>query len=265
MVREAHKMLFSSVVKGWFHDSRTNVIDDMCWGDWMETKPHYMTEVAHKVRKGDIWNLTEQDFRNASDSLWENIFKNFEYCGIYRFAYDNYSWCMDNIETCVYHTGMADRVMDNAIGLAMNAFEVVSTVRQMDHHCDPEEKILSDIGLVIEKVVGNMSTIKGFKGNWDPKSSYEKLSFHEMHMNIRDLKHATKRPHQECPIKTLMKRVTGDEHPFETIHQYAKQFEHTFHPHFPTISFPSRHHEKRESYKRTETITWGGYAMPHLF
>lgn len=180
LARQIHRTAFTSIIKGWFHDSRTNVLDDKCFGDWMEPAHKTMHDVAHKVMTGDIWNLTEQEFRDSSDGLWDHLFRNFEYCGIYRFAYDNYSWCMDNIETCAYHTGIADRVMDNSIGLAMNTFDIVRTYNQI-HHCDSEEKMLSDVGLIVEKVIHNMSTIKGFKGTWDPESQYEKLSFHEMH------------------------------------------------------------------------------------
>lgn len=217
-VRKAHRVAINSAIKGWYHDSNDYMVNEKCFGDWMDVEFKKLSTVGHKLAKGDIWGVHHKELKDATNSIWDMIFNNIDNCDIFRFVYNNYTWCYDNIETCTYHTGVAQRVIDHGFEIAGNAFQLFHMINE-DDQCDTDEQTLGKIGLVVEKVASTISDLEGFQGKWDKTSHFEKLTFHEMHHNIRHKKHQTPRPHEECPVKTLYHHFFGDFNPIKEIEQ----------------------------------------------
>lgn len=57
LMKRFHYILHNSVIKGAYHKDG-HVIDDKCYGDWMdETRPQLDTTFI-KIKHGDIWGIS---------------------------------------------------------------------------------------------------------------------------------------------------------------------------------------------------------------
>ena len=68
-----------------------------------------------------------------------------------------------------------------------------------DSMCYTDEQMIEEITTYIHSFASIGSTIIGFEGKWDPENKdYEKLTFKEMHHNLRELHKSL--PHGKCPV-----------------------------------------------------------------
>lgn len=163
-----------------------------------------------KFHNEGVWNVSHQEIKDATSNMWDMLLDNIEYCDGYRFIYNNYEWCMDNMETCKFHQGIATRIIEHGFELIGNALQISHTWGT-DSTCYEDSQMLNKIGLISEGITKNISTVVGFEGTWDRTAEMEHLSFHQMHKNIKEKKKHTPRPHEECPIKTIMEYFFGPE------------------------------------------------------
>jgi len=210
--RKAGYAVHNSWVKGTTNDPRTHPIDEKCFGDWMDPMWAHNWDVVNRLGHGDIWGVHHEDLKQLTSNIWDMIFDNVKYCDVYRLIYDRYSWCLDNIETCKFQKGMVKNVYDNVFPLAgdaMNLWNIVMT----DDGCYSDEKLIGEIADAT-KIVGKMvATLFDYHGKYEHNSHFEKLSFHEMHHNIKSAERATGLKRQ-CPVKALFHMI---EEEFETV------------------------------------------------
>lgn len=235
---KASHTFVNSLVKGWYHDSRTEVLGEQCYGDWMHEAAKPIHSLFHKMHGGDIFNLSIEDAEGASDALWGMIFRNVQECGDYKRIHNYYSWCMDNIEVCKFHQGVADRIIDNQWEILADLFQVVHNAFKMNK-CDNTEEHLAHVGLITQHTFSIMSTIHGFQGQYNRDEEVtEVLSFHEMHQNVKAKMAETPRKHEQCPIKTLWHYYLGDFNPIGDFVHEVKDIKNALMP------MHHRHHAK---------------------
>ena len=116
--RKSAYAIHNSWVKGTTSDPKAHVIDEKCFGDWMDPMWAHNWDVASRLMQGDIWGVHHEDLKNFTNNMWDMIFENIKYCDVYRLMYEHYNWCMDNIETCKFHQGIWTNMSDNVFPLA---------------------------------------------------------------------------------------------------------------------------------------------------
>ena len=209
-MQDIHRTMVNSLYKGIFHDARSEMVTDKCFGSWMSEKVDKLHEYGHKLHAQGIWGLTHDEIKDGSNIIWDLALDNIDDCEIYRFIYTKYSWCMDNIEMCVYHTGLANRLLDNGFLIATQAWSAWHNFNHQDK-CETDVQMIGRVGRVVEEVAGIYSTVKGIDSHWSLSAPVEKLSLRQMWHNIMEKKSQTPRPHEECPFKTLFKSLFGSD------------------------------------------------------
>merc|ERR550514_577657 len=97
-LRHSAQTLHNSFVKGIYHDSHHYPVDSKCWGDWMDAQHTQNVALFNKLFvQGDVWGVSHEELKQASDNIWESFFTNIDSCGEYKIVYDYYMWCSDNI------------------------------------------------------------------------------------------------------------------------------------------------------------------------
>lgn len=159
--------VLNSLVKGIYHDQREAILDDKCFGNWMDVKYKAIGNVFHKIHhtEGGIWGLERQDIKDSSNAAWDLFLDNIDHCGAYKFIYNYYSWCFDNMDTCWYNSGIANRVLDNGFTLMSDTYRVFHAYNH-NGDCDSDEQTLAKVGLISETIGSGLSTVKGFEGQW---------------------------------------------------------------------------------------------------
>lgn len=110
--------------------------------------------------------------------------------------------------------------------------------------------MLDKIGIMTEGVASSITTLRGFEGTWDRSSKMEHLTFHQMHHNVKELKHNTPRPHEACPIKTIAEHFFGEE-----IVELEKDIKQKLANMMP-FNHPV-HHETHHSIPQMPMMSWG--------
>jgi hypothetical protein len=245
--RKAVRTVLNSAVKGFYHDPRADLLDEKCMGPWVDTKLEQSKDTLGKIWHGDIWGVSHNDLKALTGNFWDILLDNIDDCSIYRMIYNKYEWCMNDIETCVYHKDIGERIIDNGVHLAMNGWEIYKIFSYYDK-CETDEFLLGRIGNATEKIAENISTLKGFEGKWDKNSEYEKLTIREMWHNVVDKKHHTPRPHFECPVKEVFEHFFPNIAPRieKAVHMVGVEIESIFHPHHPHHAPKQVHHHKKD-------------------
>jgi hypothetical protein len=247
-IRKAFHTVLNNGVKGFYHDPRTELLDEKCFGSWVDGKWEANKETMKKIFHGDIWGVSHNDLKELTNNFWDILLDNVDDCDLYRMAYNKYSWCMNDIETCVYHKDIAERIIENGFKLAMNGWEIYKLFTYNDY-CETDEHLLGRIGLSTKLIAENISTVKGFEGTWNRKSEFEKLSIHQMWHNVVEKKHQTPRPHQECPVKTVV------EHFFPSFAPMVEKIEKDVYGIFHHVQHQTNHvktHNKKEHHRKRE-------------
>lgn len=115
--RRAVRTSLNSFIKGWYHDNRESLVEEQCFGNWMDESYKNMYTTGSKLMHGDIWGVHHSELKQATDDLWDMFFRNLDHCGVYRFLFNNYDWCMNNIEECRWHDGLVQRIEDNVFDI----------------------------------------------------------------------------------------------------------------------------------------------------
>lgn len=236
-IQDIHRSVVNSFYKGWFHDARPQLVTDKCFGTWMTEKVDKLNEYGHKIHTQGIWGLSHAEIKDGSDLIWDLALDNIDDCEIYRFIYTEYNWCMDNIEKCVYHTGMIDRVIDNGFFMASQAWGAWHTFNHQDK-CETQIQTIDRVGKIVETVSNIVSTVKGIDSKWNLAAPVEKLSLREMWHNIKEKKHNTPRPHEPCPFKQIYHALFGDLNIFEIVHDMVSGMMHKQRGHQQHMAFP---------------------------
>jgi hypothetical protein len=196
--RVMHREVHNEFIRGWYKDGRKDVTGDKCWGAWMDADKDHFNALFDKAHKGLIWDISHQEIKNAVDEMMDFFFVNLDECAYYHMIYDTYNWCMENPMICMKKKGIMDRIVDNAIPLAGQAINAW-TVFTADSMCYSDEEIISEVTSLVHTWADMHSTIIGFEAKWEPEDkTYEKLTFKEMHHNLRELHHSL--PHGKCPV-----------------------------------------------------------------
>lgn len=227
-MKSTHKTVINSLYKGWFHDARSEMIPDTCFGNWMDTKVDKLHGYFKQLKAGGIWGLSHDEIKEATNTVWDLFLDNADNCEFYRFFYTGYSWCYDNIETCIFHQGMLNNVLDNGFEMAGSAWKLFRAITH-EHQCETDVQTVGRIGQVTEGAASLASTLIGFDSHWSLNTPVEKLSIHQMISNV--VAKARTVPHPECPIKKFFEEIN----PFHNMQPKHHEKEH---------HNQERHHER---------------------
>lgn len=150
-VRQAKRTIWNNVIRGWYGDHRSDLLDEKCMGDWMQPKQEMVHDVMMKFHKKGIWEVSHQEIKDATSNMWDMFLDNIDYCDGYRFIYNNYEWCMNNMETCKFHQGIATRIIEHGFELIGNALQISHTWNT-DSTCYDDKQMLNKIGLISEGI-----------------------------------------------------------------------------------------------------------------
>jgi hypothetical protein len=145
--------------------------------------------------------------------MMDFFFVQLDECGYYHMIYDSYNWCMTNPMVCMKKQGIMDRIVNNGfqiIGDGITAWNMFTD----DSMCYTDEQLIDEITTYVYSFAHIGSTIMGFEGKWDPENKdYEKLTFKEMHHNLRELHHSL--PHGKCPVLSWFEQFFPEMPKFE--------------------------------------------------
>lgn len=206
---------WNAFVKGWYHTSQQMPVDKQCMGDWMDTGKDKMMETVHKLKHGDIWGVSHNDVKEATNDMFDTVFRNLDTCGYYKVYYDNYSYCYNNIGECVFRDGMFDKFINNSFKMAGEAMNLWNFHTELHNapKCISDEEAFENYATMIEDWAKLWVDFWAIDVKWDQYGPMEELSFKEMHHNM---KHAIKEhKHEEnleCPVKKFFEEMV-DENP----------------------------------------------------
>jgi len=98
-VRQLHRTVFEGFYQGWYN-TRATMLPQKCFGDWMDDSSDSIVQVFESLDDGDIWGISHQMLRDSVNDGMDMFFVNIDECQMYRFAYNNYQWCMENPGVC---------------------------------------------------------------------------------------------------------------------------------------------------------------------
>jgi len=193
-MREHMKTIMNSFWKGWYQDSREDLLDEQCLSDWMDPKTEFMGEIAMTLKKDGVFAVTQDQFRESVNDLMDVAYTNYNSCKPYNFIYDKYNWCSNNIGTCVFHEGILDRLQANSMLLASKGIELATTFMQPTQ-CLTDQESLKRTATILEDVGALFSTVVGFEGHYDTDEVVPELSCKEMHEDMKTKIDAYKKEH----------------------------------------------------------------------
>ena len=185
-------------------ENSVNPNDERCMGEWMDGVVQKNIDTMHRLFHGDIWGVSHEDLKEITNSSWDMVFDNIEYCQAYKYMYWGYNWCNDNIEVCKLHQGVAGNVVENAIPIAGEIFKLWN-IMWSDWTCMTDDEILntfvyegSDAVSQIAKMVWNFH--EKIDLSVEPT---EKLTMREMHHNLHNKAKALHMP-KEHPFMEIL-------------------------------------------------------------
>ena len=248
LVRKAGYTIHSSIVKGAYH-KQGHVIDDKCFGNWMEEKRPLIDSTWMKLRHGDIWGVSHDDIKESVSALWDDLFLNMDTCESYHIYYNKYNWCMNNIGDCYY----GDALLEN---IFTHGFDIIGPITNLwnmameDDTCETDTRTLQKLDRAITEVASIWSYLHGFDAKWENFEEVPKLTFHEMHHNIHN---KIKEEGRGCPVMGPLRKV-------------GKEIDAFFAPLSPVVNVNTHsRYEPRQEYNPFFAFQPLGLQMPHLF
>lgn len=109
-------------------------------------------------------------------------YDNIEYCGFYRMAYNQYTWCMNDIEACNFEGDFGGRVF-RQIPVILQDMSRFWKLFSYDDTCSSDKQQFKEIALLIESMASFFSVAQGFEGKWDESEQMEYIDLDVMLSN----------------------------------------------------------------------------------
>jgi hypothetical protein len=170
-IRMMHRTVFEGFYQGWYN-TRDSMLPQKCFGDWMTPMSENFMDVADKLDDGDIWGISHDQVRDAMNDSLDMFFVNLDECQMYRYAYNNYQWCMENPGVCFQMDGFLERMVNSAFPLATSAYDIYKLVT-VDDTCFSDTELLGELKRGIRDFAEIGSAIVGFQGDWDIDADFE--------------------------------------------------------------------------------------------
>lgn len=212
MIRGIFKTILESGIKGWYNESHPK-LDEKCFGPWMTDRIQQMSDTYDKVNKKGFWTVERSEFYQVTNSMWDMFFDNVEHCGLYNLAYNQYTWCLNNIETCNMNDDIILRLFEHAPIVIKDSVRLMNVMNANDL-CFSDADQLKEIGEILESIMSLVSVVSGFEGKWDPSAKPEYIPFETMFSNIdakttEMKKHPKKKSDEMIDVNVLLDNMLG--------------------------------------------------------
>lgn len=179
----------------------------------MDTGKDNMMDTYHKLKHGDIWGVSHEDIKGATNDLFDTVFKNLDHCGYYKFYYDQYNYCHSNIAECVFRDGMFDKFIDHSFKLAGETMNLWNFYSEKIPKCISDEEAFDHYAEMIEDWSKIWVDFWAIDVKWDQYGPMEKLSLKEMHHNMKHAIYEHKKVEKlQCPVEKFFTEMI-DENP----------------------------------------------------
>lgn len=223
-IKKAHYTAINAFARGWYGDSRKNLISDQCFGSWMNEDYDDIHYVINEFKKGNFF-LKRDDVIKAGDGIIDHLWKNGEECELYRMAYDYYDWCYNNMEVCYFKKGFVERIQDNTLTFFGTTIQLVNLWAK-DNSCYNDTELLGELDEVVE-IVGKFKRIFfGFEGKWQERD-LPQMSILEMKQSLHNHRDEVMPGPHKCPVIAFFENLFPK--PEQTPYQPSVPF------HLPTI------------------------------
>lgn len=91
---------WKGLAKG-FYQADGDVIPDDCMGSWVDDEVHQIAKVIKEI-KVDSYNVDLKEAKTGVDAGLRIYYKTRDQCQIGKMKNDGWSWCLDNMEQCLY-------------------------------------------------------------------------------------------------------------------------------------------------------------------
>lgn len=212
--RKAGYAIHNAAIKGWFADNRDFPVDQKCMGDWMEPMFQKFHDIHSAWQTDGIWGVDVAQIKSAFDDLIDAHFINVEACGMKTIMWENYNWCYNNLDQCIFQHGMIDRLTENGLEFMGDAFQLFN-IKKQDPTCLSDQDLIDRWAEETLIVTSGLREFHGFPGHFDTSLEVPHMTWHEMHNNMKASIHEHKKDHK-CPVKAFFEHILkGDMFQFE--------------------------------------------------
>jgi hypothetical protein len=208
-IRKAIYATHNAAVKGWFADDRDFPVDQKCFGDWMEPMFQKFHDIHSAWKTDGIWGIDAAQIKSAFDDLIDAKFTNMEACGIYTIMWENYDWCINNVEQCIFQHGAIERVTEKGLEFIGDLFQL-HNIKKQDPTCFTDEQLLERWAEETLIVTSGLRDFHGFPGHYDTTKAVPHTSWRQMHNNMKSAIHEHKKNHK-CPVKAFFENIMKEE------------------------------------------------------
>ena len=237
--KKMHYTVINSFARGWYGDSRQNLISDQCFGSWMNNEYDDIHYVINEFKEGNFF-LKRDDVLKAGDAVIDHLWKNGHECEFYRMAYDYYDWCYNNMEICYFKKGFMERMQDNTLNIIGTAFEMTN-LWMKDDTCYNDTELLGELDKVVETVGKLKRIFHGFEGKWDHEREIPELTIKDMFHNLHNHREEVIPGPHKCPVKAFFEDLLFPKQTTqapETPYHPLPPFHPAFFDMLPNIPFP---------------------------
>ena len=165
-MRKIYYTIWNSIVKGWYHSQRKNTVSTECLGDWMDASMKNADDLLELVAENKFFEISAPKVKQVVDDGVDFFFKNAEKCGVYRFTSDQFTWCSDNVGTCMFQEDFMTRLVDNATPLMSKVLDLGTIIMGDESTCLNDTQNLELIDRIITDFASIASSFIGFQGTW---------------------------------------------------------------------------------------------------
>ena len=115
--RQMLNRAFNGFIKGYYNDPRQAPVSEMCMGAWMDPKVEQINKFADSLMNDGFMAISKEALYQTSNNMIDLVMDNYEHCGLYRMAYNEYTWCLNDIDGCNVDSKILGRVIENSAAL----------------------------------------------------------------------------------------------------------------------------------------------------
>lgn len=156
------------------------IIEDECFGDWMDTAWDPVHQVITKVRD-DFFTVSYDEWQNSGQALLDMGFKLEDTCHFEKIGDDIKTWCLGNEATCFNLAGVFDRVFENIFPMIENYVDAFHLLTKNDI-CSTDEELIQQYATMYGDICKNVVIVHGMEPlTWNKDLQLDHINQTEFH------------------------------------------------------------------------------------
>lgn len=182
--RKIFYTVWNSLVRGWYHERKRNLISQECFGEWMEKSLENFDTIFGKLDEGKFFSISKAEVKKAADDSIDFFYKNAEVCGFYRVVSDQMNWCTNNVGTCIYQDDIVNRLTQNATPIMTKGLDLFELIASEEDNCLNDTETLDMVDRIMTDIVSLCSSFFGFNDKWNQSKALGEWNLEKLNQDL---------------------------------------------------------------------------------